>query len=97
MDQTYSKSIHVQMLIIQEMWKNLICSSINVILYYIVMYASIYSTKWNMQHLNNGFNKFKVYDSTHVKMLIFQKMWNFLLNPFKYNYKTLNCMCFQIF
>jgi hypothetical protein len=28
-----------------------------------------------MQHLNNGFNKFKVDDSTQVKMLIVQEMW----------------------
>jgi hypothetical protein len=28
-----------------------------------------------MQHLNNGFNKLKVDDLTHVKMLIIQEMW----------------------
>jgi hypothetical protein len=33
-----------------------------------------------MQHLNNSFNKFKVNDSTHVQMLIIQKILNFLLN-----------------
>jgi hypothetical protein len=33
-----------------------------------------------MQHLNNGFNKFNVYDSTHVKMLIVQKIWKKSLN-----------------
>ncbi len=33
---------------------------------------------WNI--LNIGFNKFKVDDSTLVKMLIVQKMWNLLLN-----------------
>jgi hypothetical protein len=27
-----------------------------------------------MKYLNNGFNRFKVDDSTHVKMLIVQKM-----------------------
>jgi hypothetical protein len=31
-------------------------------------------------HLNNGFNKFKMDDSTHVKMLIVQKMWKKSLN-----------------
>jgi hypothetical protein len=31
-------------------------------------------------HLNNGFNKFKMHDSTHVKMLIVQKMWKKSLN-----------------
>jgi hypothetical protein len=30
-----------------------------------------------MQHLNNSFNKFKVNDSTHVQMLIIQKIWKF--------------------
>jgi hypothetical protein len=33
-----------------------------------------------MQHLNNGFNKFKLDDSTYVKMLIVQKMWKASLN-----------------
>ncbi len=33
---------------------------------------NIYTNKFNMQHLNNGFNKFKVDGSTHVKMLIVQ-------------------------
>ncbi len=31
-------------------------------------------------HLNNGFNEFKMDDSTHVKMLIVQKIWNNSLN-----------------
>jgi hypothetical protein len=34
--------------------------------------VSIYISKCNMQHLNNGFNKFNVDDETHVKMLIVQ-------------------------
>jgi hypothetical protein len=33
-----------------------------------------------MQRLNSGFNKFKVDDSSHVKMLIIQKMWKKSLN-----------------
>ncbi len=44
------------------------------------MCVSIYTNKCNMQRLNNGFNKLKVDDSTHVKMLIVQKMWKFSLN-----------------
>jgi len=28
-----------------------------------------------MQRVNNGFNKFKMDDLTHVKMLIVQEMW----------------------
>jgi hypothetical protein len=28
-----------------------------------------------MQHMNNGFNKFKVDDSTHEKILIVEEMW----------------------
>jgi hypothetical protein len=39
------------------------------------VYFNIYTNKCNMQHLNNGFNKFKVDDLTHVKMLIVQEMW----------------------
>ncbi len=30
--------------------------------------------------MNSGFNKLKVDDSTHVKMLIIQEMWKFSLN-----------------
>jgi len=30
-----------------------------------------------MQLDNNGFNTFKMNDSTHVQMLIVQKMWGF--------------------
>jgi hypothetical protein len=44
------------------------------------MCVSIYTNKWNMQHLNNDFNKFKMDDSIHVKMLIIQKMWKKLIN-----------------
>jgi len=33
-----------------------------------------------MQHLNNGFNKFKLDYSTYVKMLMVQKMWKTSLN-----------------
>jgi hypothetical protein len=45
-----------------------------------------------MQHLNNGFSKFKVDDLTHVKMLIIQENVKKLTKPFKYNCKTLRCM-----
>ncbi len=44
------------------------------------MCVSIYSSKYNMQCLNNGFNKLKVNDSTHVKMMIVQEMKNISLN-----------------
>ncbi len=44
------------------------------------MCDSIYINKCNMKHLNNGFNKFKVIDSIHVKMFIVQKMWKNSLN-----------------
>jgi len=36
--------------------------------------CSIYISKCNMQCLNSGFNKLKVNDSIHVKILIVQKM-----------------------
>ncbi len=61
---------HVQMLIVQEMRKkSLTHSSINV-RHEVVMCISIYVNKCNMQHLNTGFNKLKMDDWTHVKMLI---------------------------
>jgi hypothetical protein len=44
------------------------------------MCVSIYISKCNMQHLNNGFNKVKMDDSIHVKMLIVQLMWKISLN-----------------
>jgi uncharacterized protein YvpB len=63
-------STHMQMLIIQKMWKiSLTYLSINV-KHEVIMFVSMYTSKCNMQHLNNGFNKFKVDDSIHVKMLI---------------------------
>ncbi len=40
------------------------------------MCVSIYTNKCNMQHLNNGFNRFKV----DVYMLIIQDMWKKSLN-----------------
>jgi hypothetical protein len=40
-----------------------------------------------MQHLNSGFNKLKVDDSTHVKMLTIQKMWKNSLNHSNINEK----------
>ncbi len=62
------------------MWKtSIICSSITVRHWFIVC-VLIYTNKCNMQHLNNGLNKFNVYDSTHVKILIVQKMWKNSLN-----------------
>jgi hypothetical protein len=38
------------------------------------MCVSIYTSKC-MQCLNSDFNKLKVDDLTHVKMLVVQKMW----------------------
>jgi hypothetical protein len=61
------------------------------------MFVSMYTSKCNMQHLNNGFNKFKVDDSIYVKMLISFKKVKKLTKSFKYNYKTLSCICFNIF
>jgi hypothetical protein len=51
------------------------------------MCVSIYINKCNMQHLNNGFNEFNVDDSTHVKMLIVQEIWNNSLNHSSINAK----------
>jgi hypothetical protein len=44
------------------------------------MYVSMYSSKYNMQCLNSGFNKLKVNDSTHVKMMIVEEMRKISLN-----------------
>jgi hypothetical protein len=53
----------------------------------IVMCVSIYTSKCNMQCLNSVFNKLKVDDSTHVKMLIIQEMWKKSLNHSSINSK----------
>jgi hypothetical protein len=67
-------STHMQMLIVQKMRKiSQTHSNINV-KHYVVMCVSIYISKCNMRHLNNVFNKLKVDDLTHVKMLIVQEM-----------------------
>jgi hypothetical protein len=66
-------STHVQMLIVKEMQKNSgTHSNINVS-HEIIMRVSIYISKCNMQCLNSGFNKLKVDDLTHVKMLTIQE------------------------
>jgi len=44
------------------------------------MCFAIYINKCNMKQLNNGFNKFKMNDSTQVTMLIVQKKWKNLVN-----------------
>jgi hypothetical protein len=44
------------------------------------MCVLIYISKCNMQHLNSGFNKLKMDDSTHIRMLIVQEMWKNSLN-----------------
>ncbi len=55
----------------------------------------ISTNKCNMQHLNNGFDKFKMIDSTHdVGTLRNVKKF---IKPFKYNSKALSCICLNIF
>jgi hypothetical protein len=54
-------------------------SNINV-RYWIIMCVSIYINKCNVQHLNNGFDKLKVANSSHVEMFIIQEMWKNSLN-----------------
>ncbi len=45
------------------------------------MCFNLYTSKCNVQYLNNDFNKLEVDDLIHVKMLILQEMWkNSLLN-----------------
>jgi hypothetical protein len=44
------------------------------------MCVSIFTSKCIMQHLNSAFNRFKMDDSTHIKMLIIQEMWKKSIN-----------------
>jgi len=61
------------------------------------MYVSIYTNKCNMQCLDSGFNKLKMNDLIHVKMLIYSsKNVKKTIKPIKYNDNTLSCMCFGI-
>ncbi len=45
-----------------------------------------------MQRLNSGFNKLKMDDSTHLKMLIIEFFLKNITKPFKYNCKILSGM-----
>jgi len=50
-----------------------------------------------MQCLDSGFNKLKMNDLIHVKMLIYSsKNVKKTIKPIKYNDNTLSCMCFGI-
>jgi hypothetical protein len=40
-----------------------------------VAWVSIYSNKWKVQHASNNFDILKVNGSTHIHMLIIEKMW----------------------
>jgi hypothetical protein len=65
-----NNSTHVQMLIVQNMQKNALTHfNVNKI-HQVVVHVSIHNNKCNMQHLSNGFNRFKVDDSTCTYMLI---------------------------
>jgi hypothetical protein len=50
-----------------------------------------------MQHLNNGFSKFDVYEFNSCKDVDSSKNVKKLITPFKFNSKTLSSMCFNIF
>jgi hypothetical protein len=44
------------------------------------MCVSIYIIMCNMKHLNNGFNKLKMNNSTQVNMFMVQNMWKNSIN-----------------
>ncbi len=60
------------------------------------MCVSIYISRCNMQHLNSGFHKLKVNNSTHIKNVGSSKNMKEFTKPFKHNCKILNCTCFNI-
>jgi hypothetical protein len=62
-----------KMMIVQDMWKNSLNHS-SMSAKHEVACVLIYSNKCKMQHVNNNFNILKVNDSTHVHMLIIEKM-----------------------
>jgi hypothetical protein len=66
--------IHVNMLIIQEMWKNSLNHSSIIIKYWIICFL-VYYNKCKTQFVNNGFNILKVNCSIHVHVLIIEYMW----------------------
>jgi len=67
-------STHVKMLIVQKMWKISLNHS-NIIAKHWVASVSIYSNKWKMQLVNNGFNILKVNSLTHVHRLLIEERW----------------------
>ncbi len=58
-------SIHVNMLIVQKMWKKSLNHS-SIIPKYWVAYVLVYYNKCKMQFVNNGFNVLKMNGSTLV-------------------------------
>jgi hypothetical protein len=59
-------SIHVHILIIEEMWKKLLIHYNMIMGFLIVICVLINYGKCKMKSLNNGFNELKVYGSTRV-------------------------------
>jgi len=65
---------HVNMFITQKMWKKSFNHSSIIAKYWIACVLGYYNN-YNMQFVNNGFNILEVNSSTHVHMLIIEKMW----------------------
>jgi hypothetical protein len=80
-------SIHVKMLIVQEMWKKSLNHS-SIIVKHWVACVSIYFNNYKMQLVNNSFNILKVNGSTHVHILIIKEMWKKLLIHSNINVKS---------
>jgi hypothetical protein len=68
-------SIHMQMLLVQDMWKISLNHSNIIVKHHVLTCVSIYTYKCNMQCLNIVVNQLKIDDPTHMKMLMVQKMW----------------------
>ncbi len=66
--------IHVNMFIIQKMWKKSFYHSSIIAKYWVACILGYYNN-CNMQFVNNGFNILKVNSSIHVHMLIIEETW----------------------
>jgi len=73
-------STHVNMFIIQNMWKKSFNHS-SIIAKNWVAFVLGYYNNYNMQFMNNDFNILKVNSSTHVHMLIIEETWKKITNP----------------
>jgi ubiquitin-protein ligase len=87
-------STHVNMFIIQKMWKKSF-NYASIIIKYCVACVLGYYNNCNMQFVSNGFNILKVNSSTDVHMFIIEETWKKSLIHSNINVGFLIVICFN--